>query len=814
MTLPTDERSPIIAQHVGPAGEPAGPTPATRPGRLRWLAGSGWPPAALLVLATTALLWFYGVGVGTTAAFAGYLVVCVVLPGTLVWRAATARATTPKGRWFGADVAAGTAVGYAGEVALYIVGRWVDLPLLVLAWPVGVVGAFVAVPRLRRYFRGAPGARRPPALWSWCVAAIVAATVLWSVKFFRWYGLTWPGYANVDTDSPFHLALIGEAKHHMPMQIPWLKGEPLYYHWFVYAEMAATSWVTGIEPQVLLLRLTVLPMLGAFVVLVAALAMRLFGAWWTGIAAPFVTLFVLAPNPYGWPLPISHITNAFGPVDDGSALRLTVWTSPTQTFGALMFVPVVLILVDLLRREATGVAAWSSFGFLVAAVAGAKATYLPLLVAALLLVLVGQAVIARKVHRPALGAAGIALGTGLCAQVVLFGATTQGGVHVAPLKSLSFAGIAGTGLLVGPELWRPLVVLAVTAWCWVCVWAGVSGFVRQRQVPEPAVLLLIGLGVAGAAAMLLVAQQGDSQRFFFEAARPYLSVAAVGGFVAVLRPVASARTRVLMVLGAVIAGASIVRLIRGREGAGMPTAWNTPGPTHLAAELAWPYLALTGCAVAAIVALALARRSAPLLRGTSHALVIALLAGFGVAGTVQNYMRLVADGRRHGWHGDGVRRPTGDRMMPGPLITEGTLEAGRWLRDHSDPHDLVATNAHCLPARFPSCVNLHFAIAAYTERRVLVEGWGFTDRAHRLANEQGIWMGFVPYWDAGKLAANDAMFQTPNAANAAVLRSRYHVRWLFVEETEPVPHLSGDAATFRYRSGRSAVYELVEPTKR
>jgi hypothetical protein len=412
-------------------------------------------------------------------------------------------------------------------------------------------------------------------------------------------------------------------------------------------------------------------------------------------------------------------------------------------------------------------------------------------------------------HRPALGAAGVALGIGLCAQVVLFGGTAQGGVHFAPLKNLNLAGITGTGLLAGPEPWRPLVVLAVTGLCWVCVWAGISGLARRRRIPEPAVLLLVGLGVAGAAATLLFGQQGDSQRYFFEAARPYLSVAAVGGLAAVLGPVTSARTRMLMLLGAAIAGAAVVRLIRGLDGGRMPTAWNTPGPTHLVAELAWPYLALAGCAVAAIVALAVARRSVPVLRGTSHALVIALLAGFGVAGTVQNYAALVADGARKGWRG-AVARPPADPMMPGPLITEGTREAGRWLRNHSEPGDLVATNAHCLPARFTECVNLHFAVAAYTERRVLVEGWGFTHRAHQLANERGTWMGFVPYWDTAKLAANEAMFQTPNAANAAVLRGRYHVRWLFVDETGSVPQLPGDAATFRFRSGRSAVYELVQ----
>jgi hypothetical protein len=47
-----------------------------------------------------------------------------------------------------------------------------------------------------------------------------------------------------------------EAKHHPPLVTPWLSTEPVYYHWPVYADMAVTSGITGIEPLLLLLRLS------------------------------------------------------------------------------------------------------------------------------------------------------------------------------------------------------------------------------------------------------------------------------------------------------------------------------------------------------------------------------------------------------------------------------------------------------------------------------------------------------------------------------------------------------------------------------
>src|SRR6185369_17873582 len=220
---------------------------------------------------------------------------------------------------------------------------------------------------------------------AWALSGALGVVVFWSCKFFRGYGLSWPSYAAPDTDAPFHLALLGGAKHHMPMSSPWVSGEPLLYHWFVYAEMAATSWVTGIEPRLLLLRLSLLPMLAGFAVLVAALGRRLCGSWWAGAAAVAGTLFVLGPNPYGWPLDAFYTGLAFGPVDDGSALRLTVWTSPSQTFGALLFAALMLVLLDVLASG--GGRRWVGFALLLLAVMGAKATFLPLLLAGLLTVL-------------------------------------------------------------------------------------------------------------------------------------------------------------------------------------------------------------------------------------------------------------------------------------------------------------------------------------------------------------------------------------------------------------------------------------------
>jgi hypothetical protein len=251
-------------------------------------------------------------------------------------------------------------------------------------------------------------------------------------------------------------------------------------------------------------------------------------------------------------------------------------------------------------------------------------------------------------------------------------------------------------------------------------------------------------------------------------------------------------------------GVVAIFVIRRVDGAVLPL----PGRGNLAFALGWPYAATVIIALVAAVALAVARRRVAFLRGISHALIIALLAGFGLASTVSNLGRVVRDSSGHGWREVATRAP---------IVTAGTLEAGRWLRDHSAPDDLVATNAHCLPASATSaedCVNLHFAVAAYTERRVLVEGWGFTARAHERAAELGAWVGTVPYWRPEVLAANDAAFRTPSVATVNRLRDVYGVRWLFVDATAEASPELWRFAELRYRAGDCAIYQVLRPGER
>ncbi|WP_440107961.1 hypothetical protein, partial [Streptosporangium sp. H16] len=338
-------------------------TPRTRhtwrtPRTLRTPRTWRWLPTASVTALTTAALLLYGVSATDIALFGAYLTLALALPGVLI-----IRATYRGDRTLAEEIALGTALGYALEIFTYIPARAAGLPLLVLTWPIATYTLFLTIPRLRKHWSGRP---RPPAptWWSWALALTIAyLTILGIARFFRGHALTWPTLATSSVDMPFHLALIGELKHHMPPTVPMVDGEPLLYHWFVYTHFAATSWITGIEPLVLLFRLGMLPMMAALLILLAMIARRLTGSRAAALLAITGTISVGAASLY---LGTSELFT-WGGIPDAS------WTSPTQAFGALLFAPVVLLLADLLERRRRDVGRWLLLGVFIVAVMGAKA---------------------------------------------------------------------------------------------------------------------------------------------------------------------------------------------------------------------------------------------------------------------------------------------------------------------------------------------------------------------------------------------------------------------------------------------------------
>jgi hypothetical protein len=144
-------------------------------------------------------------------------------------------------------------------------------------------------------------------------------------------------------------------------------------------------------------------------------------------------------------------------------------------------------------------------------------------------------------------------------------------------------------------------------------------------------------------------------------------------------------------------------------------------------------------------------------------------------------------------------------------IPRDAIDAARWLRDHSDPSDLVATDLHCRTGQAAdgTCDSRHFWVSGYAERRMLVEGWSYTNGTQGSSSGSGDGLGtLLSFWDPPLLAANDAAFVEPSATTIALLRDRYGVRWLFADLTMADGDSLARVATLRFRAGDYAVYEI------
>lgn len=742
-------------------------------------ASSGWLPASILALAATVVVVAYGTPLSQVAIFGVYVTFGIALPGMLWVKLLRSRASH-----ISEDLTLGLAVGYCIEIATYVAARAVGAPLLFVLWPISTLVAFTVVPALRRHWRG--DGTRAPVWWSWSLAVMLGCLLIYSVaSFFAPHHLT--GTDTPYVDMPYHLALIGELRHHVPPEIPYVSGVPLAYHWFFYAEAAATSWATGIDPIVLLYRLSGLPMFVALVILTAAGARRLTGGWWSGPVAVAVALFGTVAGPYQWTI---------SPVYDPMPLHVT-WISPTNLFGLALFAAVILTFIDLLHADISVPRRhWLLIGLLVFGSAGAKATLLPVLIVGLLAVLVGVVVSRHRLHQGA--AAGVALaGVGLVlATIVLFRGTTGGlAIGLDSLRFMDVVSLPGSSEVAGSSrLIMEVVGLLVALLLWSFLWAGAFGLLAHRSGSraDPPILLLLGICAGGLGAATALSYPGMSQFHFLHAAAGAFGLLATAGIAAVLPARARYIPLIACVSVAAVVGAVAALTIRAIGPAKVPAV----ATAHLAGVMPviiLPVLALLGVAVTAYVVLRLAEPKRIVLRGAVPLLVIVVAMGFSLPNVVARLNSSMAG-------------------LGGPAVPGDGIDVAHWLRDHSDPGDLVATNLHCFQTDAHNvCDARHFWVSGYSERRVLVEGWAYTTNAIASGMAAGVSDRTVPFWDQPLLALNDRAFSEPSPAVLAELRDAHGVRWLFADLTAADSEALGTNADLRYLQGDFAVYELRQP---
>ena len=219
-------------------------------------ARSGWIPAGITVVAVAVALLTHGISVSETLRFAAYCVLGLVLPGLVLWRLLVPRAGSP----LLADAVFGTSLAIAVELFVYVAFAHEGHPGLAVLWPV-VPLALLLVPACRR--RVWRRAQAQPIWWSWGMGALVvlALVVLDKVAWER-APLSSEGLRSPYVDIPYHLSLVSGLSRNVKTDLPFVEGEPLYYHWFNHAHVAAERHATGIEPVLLMSRLDMVLIVG------------------------------------------------------------------------------------------------------------------------------------------------------------------------------------------------------------------------------------------------------------------------------------------------------------------------------------------------------------------------------------------------------------------------------------------------------------------------------------------------------------------------------------------------------------------------
>lgn len=768
-------------------------TPATRVAgpcrmrsRLARMAGGSrvrWLPAGVAFGVCVALLLRYGVAPGELARYLLWILYGAVIPGTLMWRRLRGES-----RSFVEDVACGTAAGYGLLILVYIALRRAGAPMLILLWPALVIGVFAWRPNLRPLWRPVYP-ERVPVGWSWAVAVCVVLLAVWLAGvFFQTHPLSGPIAGRPYVDFPYHLAAAAEVKHHMPPQWSFVAGERMAHHWFPHAEAAASGWATGLELRLILLRLQILPFAALGVVITALFGSRLARRWWAGPVTVVIAYFLSSLSPYGW----SESSAFFEP----RLMAHFQWQSPTQLVATALFAPVLLLLTDRFRRRPGAAGQWLLITLLLAAAMGSKSTVLPLFIAGCGFAGLVELIMRRRIDPVALTGGVIGAALFVFSYVVLFGSDTYG-LEVSPLAYVRRLAVIGAAGFDRDNL-APLAIGAITVMAiisWFARAAAAAGLIGERD-PEPggAKAFCVGTVIAGVALTLSSLHPGGSNVNFLRTAMPMLAALGAAGIAALVPRTRPSGPVLAALTAAAAAGGASTWAIMSRTPAAPSFA--ASGTAGVLQDLAEPFLILAAVVLATAVSITLLGRSVHFVRGIGVALVAALVAGSGIPGTAAAFAE-ATDPKPAEW----FSLQTGVRPIP-----DTALAAARWLRDHSSPNDLVATNSHC---RFvPStggCDNRHFWVAAYTERRVLVEGWGYTTRV--MARGGGFYYG--PYWDPGRLADNDRAFSDPSSASMARLRSVYGVEWLFVDERFDTPDPSlHEYARLRHRHGPFAVYRL------
>lgn len=737
--------------------------------RRTWTAVLAWAPAGAL-----AVFLFAAVRAGLPAvdALTGLLAVVVtqIVPGAMLWRL-----VRPVRGWWFEDVLMGFAVGTCLAVATQAVAGSLQAPWIASVVGPAVAVLLVAVPATRA--RIALARTEPlPLTWGPAVAAVTSLTLLSAQTFYRNASLVWDeGFRQLYVDLPFHLALAGQLAHRGPGEVPFVLGEPLSYHWFSHAWMAQVSLAGNLPLDAVLLRF--MPALLSVVVVcaVAIAAVRISGRAWAGPPAALLAVAAGELNVFGDARPVAFVS----------------YLSPSLALSIPLAMATLALLVSR-WRGATGAVSAAVLVALAMTAAGTKGSALPVIVAGAAFATSLGWILRRPERRVMLRDTFLLAAALVAMYAVVFEGSPQN-VRLSVTEAIAAVGVSGelarsTGSDSTPFLLFLGVLLLLSV---LARGAGMLGLVVPSPARrDPATWLVLGTGLAGVAVLLLLSYVSKSQLYFWRNAAPALAIGSAIGIVALADRLIWRRPLVLAVaaLSGVIAVAAPPMVFGALGSAPVDIIWVTLGS-----------FAIFGLVIGTVAAaLSCSRACVP-----SDRLGV-FLGSLGLALCAACISPVVLQQATAGLPPyDGDVGST-ERFA----ISADQIDAARWIREHSEPDDVIMTNRHCSLATEQACDSRRFHLAAYSERRVLVEGWAYTASwARSPAVEPN--QAFKPFFQPDRLELNDDFVAEPDA-QAAERLSDMGVRWVFIDKTVPYSRDLERFATPRLETEWAVVLELQD----
>lgn len=734
-----------------------------------------WLPLIATLVAVLVILLHAGTPVQEIVRYAAYALLAVVLPGTLVYRALRGPAQT-----LVEDIAMGAAVGLVLELGAWAVFSLADARALAWLWPVPVVVLFLLVPRLRRFWVVRPPQPAPLA-WSWSLSAIVVGWTAYLAAVFLDRNPIVPTSEGTRQylDLAYQLSLAGEARNHFPLHFPQVASEPLYYHWFAYAHMAMANMVAGVDLVAVSLRFAVPALCALGIVLTAVVGWRVSGRPWAGLVAAAL-FFTIGEVNFTDP-----VTMPFG-----TQATFVIWHGMSMIYSWVLLLALILVLERILIAPSAGW--WVLAALLLFASSGAKASSLPVVLGALAFTALVLLIFRRRIPWRVVILFGMALAAQLFAVAVLYhfktyktglGLLASLDTYSAPnpgesrswLVQALVTGVVFAAFLVNMELRQAGIV--------PLLWYRLRPSARRAGSPHPrppeygVEALLVGGALAGVEAYLVLKQLSDGQQYFARSGFTFGVLASGWGYAEVFERARLTRSG-KAALAAFAAVVALLTISAQLLFTGVPT--NT-GRRYdaIVPMMRWSLLIAVILIIGAIGWRLFGRRGAGGLVLLTAILVV------GAPGLVMDVVK-------------SLRSPNGGAYYNVEMPRSRVL-AARWVRDHSDPHDVLATNVHCQQVTYlQGCDSRIFWLSAYAERRVLVEGWTFAPRIAGTAE--------TPFWDQDPLRRNDDAIAEPTPQKLAELRDRYAVRWLVVEGSQS-PQLAR-VAILRHQEGPISVYEI------